>query len=291
MGFMGVELWKSNGLAANTTLVSDIRVSLGGIDFAESGRIANDAGDADTGANNYQNFPVFSAAFAGTSPVVMGSLSSEANTEYTIEFFSNPAGDIFANGQGETFLGRTMVTTNGSGIASFSPTLSTAITDGQIITATATDPSGNTSEFSVGIEADEIAPMLVSAIDRPNDAGGAINLTWTPSTSSAFTQQRIYRGTVSGGPYTLVTTIANSTTKSYTDTNNGAGLSNGTTYYYVIRGFDPIAPLETNNSDELSAAPSSNVTVNRTWDGGGGADTVGPMQRTGTTIHCQYRPT
>jgi hypothetical protein len=85
------------------------------------------------------------------------------------------------------------------------------VADGQIITATATDPLGNTSEFSIGIAADAVAPTNVLAVDRPNDAGGAINLAWTPSTSSTFTQQRIYRGTASGGPYTLVTTITNNT--------------------------------------------------------------------------------
>jgi hypothetical protein len=40
------------------------------------------------------------------------------------------------------------VTTNSKGTASFSLTLNSRLASGQIISATATDPFGNTSEFS-----------------------------------------------------------------------------------------------------------------------------------------------
>ena len=41
-----------------------------------------------------------------------------------------------------------MVTTDGSGNASFTVTFSATVAVGQFITATATDPNNNTSEFS-----------------------------------------------------------------------------------------------------------------------------------------------
>src|SRR5205085_5344725 len=47
-----------------------------------------------------------------------------------------------------TFHGSTMVTTDGSSNATFTAVLLTGTTVGQVVTATATDPSGNTSEFS-----------------------------------------------------------------------------------------------------------------------------------------------
>jgi hypothetical protein len=100
------------------------------------------------------------------------------------------------------------------------------------------------------------APTNLAATDA--GTGGAINLTWTPSTSSGVTEQRVKRSTVSGGPYTLVTTIANNTTSSYGD----SGLTNGTTYYYVVTAYDGTQALESANSNQSSATPS----------GGGGGD-------------------
>ncbi|MFZ5874913.1 MAG: hypothetical protein ACOYXU_00760, partial [Nitrospirota bacterium] len=118
-----------------------------------------------------------------------------------------------------------------------------------------TQESVNSAEASA-TPADNLAPAAptaVSAVDRPGDNGGAIDLSWTVSVSTDVTQQRVYRGTTTGGPYTLVTTIANNTTATYTDT----GLTNGTTYFYVVRAFD--ATQESVNSNEASAAPADNA--------------------------------
>jgi hypothetical protein len=55
-------------------------------------------------------------------------------------------------------------------------------------------------------------------------------LTWTASTSSGVSGYNVYRGTVSGGPYTLLTTTPVTTT-TYQDSTVTAG----TTYYYVVK--------------------------------------------------------
>ena len=116
-----------------------------GIDLGGTGVTPNDAGDGDTGANTLQNFPVISSVVVnGGASTAQGTLNSLANTTYRIELFSNAACDLIGNGEGETFLGATDVTTDGSGNASFSMNSGAAT----IVTATATDPSGNTSEFS-----------------------------------------------------------------------------------------------------------------------------------------------
>jgi CSLREA domain-containing protein len=119
-----------------------------GIDLDADGTSPNDAGDADAGANDLQNFPVLnSAASNGSATNVAGSLNSAASTVFRVEFFSNAACDLGGNGEGAQFLGTEDVTTDGNGNAAFNVVLPN-LAAGQAVTATATDPSGNTSEFS-----------------------------------------------------------------------------------------------------------------------------------------------
>jgi hypothetical protein len=118
-----------------------------GIDLGGDGVTPNDDCDADTGPNNLQNFPTLtSASSGGGSTTVQGSLNSTTSTAFRIEFFSSAACDSSGNGEGQTFLGFAMVTTNGTCTADINATLPVAA--GAVVTATATDPNGNTSEFS-----------------------------------------------------------------------------------------------------------------------------------------------
>ncbi len=112
-----------------------------GVDLNNDGVTANDVGDADVGPNGLQNFPVLTAATPGTPGTVTGSLDSAAGT-YRIEFFANTTCDPSGNGQGETFLG--FVDADANTPFQFDTDL---VLD-QIVTATATDANGNTSEFS-----------------------------------------------------------------------------------------------------------------------------------------------
>jgi len=118
-----------------------------GIDLGPSAGVSyNDAGDTDTGANEGLNYPVITAA---TPSQVRGTACAEAVVPKpcTVEvFLAEPlASDRSAgkNGQGRTFLAA--ATTNGSG--QFVATVSN-VPLGAYVTATATDASGNTSEFS-----------------------------------------------------------------------------------------------------------------------------------------------
>jgi len=129
----------------NAILSNSIHSNVGlGIDLGLLGVTANDACDSDTGANNLQNFPVLTSA--STTSTIQGTLNSTANTTFTIQFFANTSCDPSGNGEGQTFIGSMIVTTDASCNASF--TFPAALSLGQVITATATDPSNNTSEFS-----------------------------------------------------------------------------------------------------------------------------------------------
>jgi hypothetical protein len=112
-------------------------------------------------ANDKQAAPVLTGVSgSAASPTITGSLTSVPNTTFRIEFFASPAppaGNL-SNTEGQTLLGFTYVTTDGSGYASFTASSLSPIPSGQnYLTATATvatpngDGSytyGDTSQFS-----------------------------------------------------------------------------------------------------------------------------------------------
>ncbi|WP_293129017.1 SdrD B-like domain-containing protein [Microcoleus sp. bin38.metabat.b11b12b14.051] len=116
-----------------------------GIDLGNNGITANDAGDPDIGANLLQNFPVLTTANVGASNVtVAGTFNSIPSANYTLQFFANtPPGT-----QGQNLIGSATVTTDAAGNATFNQIFPVAVAPGQLITATAIDAAGNTSEFS-----------------------------------------------------------------------------------------------------------------------------------------------
>ena len=129
-----------------------------GIDLGHDGVTLNDAGDIDTGPNGLQNFPVLgSASLTGSNLLVDGTLNSTPDTTFRLEFFANAQAETSGHGEGERFLGFRQVTTDGTGAANFIAAFTGPVPTGQLVTATATDPDGNTSEFSATIEV--IAPQ------------------------------------------------------------------------------------------------------------------------------------
>jgi titin len=119
-----------------------------GIDLGSDGVTPNDPGDADSGPNGLQNFPVLtSAVSSGATLAVSGTLESAPNTTFAVEFFSNSSCDSSGFGEGQSFLGTVSVTTDAAGRATFQANVP-APSGAGFVTATATDPAGNTSEFS-----------------------------------------------------------------------------------------------------------------------------------------------
>ncbi|HEY0100412.1 MAG TPA: Calx-beta domain-containing protein, partial [Pyrinomonadaceae bacterium] len=135
-----------------------------GIDLGAAGVTPNDAGDPDTGSNNLQNFPlVRSVSTGGGSTNAQGTLNSAPNASYIIEVFANNSCDASGQGEGQFLLGLTTVNTDASGNAAFNATFPVQLLPGQSVTATATDASGNTSEFSVCHEVDQPGHVQFSA--------------------------------------------------------------------------------------------------------------------------------
>jgi hypothetical protein len=121
-----------------------------GIDLGTNGVTVNDPGDFDSGANNFQNYPLIGSGSSGGGFTNLGgSMSSTANTAFTLDFFISPDRDPSGYGEGSTYIGSTTVTTDNSGFASFNSSFNTVLNySGFYAAATATDPNGNTSEFS-----------------------------------------------------------------------------------------------------------------------------------------------
>lgn len=112
----------------------------------------NDAGDADSGPNELQNFPVLESAQFNSSVSkleITGRLDGTPNHTFAVDVYLNETADPSGYGEGQIYVGSFDVNTN-SGVATFQQTLTIpADAKGTFVTATATDnASGSTSEFS-----------------------------------------------------------------------------------------------------------------------------------------------
>jgi hypothetical protein len=93
------------------------------------------------------------------------------------------------------------------------------------------------------------APTSLSAPIASN--GGTVDLSWTATTSTWATGTRIYRATVSGGPYSLLQTITGLATTTWSEAPGNS------IYYYVARAYYTTggANWESANSNEVTAKP------------------------------------
>ncbi|HEY3053899.1 MAG TPA: Calx-beta domain-containing protein, partial [Thermoanaerobaculia bacterium] len=150
-----------------------------GINFG-FGPNVNDPGDTDTGPNNLQNSPVLTSAVLGSgNTTVTGTLNSTASTMFTIEIFDNAACDSLGFGEGAVFGAATNVTTDAMGNAAFSVVVPIAMT---VATATATDPAGNTSQFS---NCAATATLSINDITVTEGTGGTTTATFTVTRTPA----------------------------------------------------------------------------------------------------------
>ena len=76
-----------------------------------------------------------------------------------------------------------------------------------------------------------------------------VSLNWTASTYSGVAGYKIYRGTTSGGPYTLLSPVGNVT--SYMDTT----VVSGQTYYYVATAVDSSGNESTYSTESIAIIP------------------------------------
>jgi fibronectin type 3 domain-containing protein len=143
--------------------------------------------------------------------------------------------------------------TSGGPYTAVSAPVSTAYSDTSLTNATkyfyvvsALNSAGegaNSTEVSATPQAPTVAPATPTNI-AATAGNGQINLTW--GGSSGATSYHVKRSLTSGGPYSQA---AAPSTASYTST----GLTNGTTYYYVVSAVNSAG--ESANSAQASATP------------------------------------
>jgi hypothetical protein len=82
--------------------------------------------------------------------------------------------------------------------------------------------------------------------------GSSITLNWTATSDTYATGHRVFRGTASGGPFSLIAEVTPRTTTSYVDSPSPG------TYYYVLRAYK-LTNWESANSSEVSAGATTNT--------------------------------
>jgi len=152
-----------------------------GIDLGGNGVTPNDPGDADTGPNDLQNYPELAAALPLVGQLyIEGALNSRPGTAYDLEFFLSDACNASGHGEGLESIESVAVTTDGSGAASLGLTLIANVLPGDVVSATATDPNGSTSEFSACVVATTFTLALSPdsvVVTRGSEAKYAVDLT------------------------------------------------------------------------------------------------------------------
>ena len=139
-----------------------------------------------TGGNLLQTNPILTAATSAYgSTQVQGTLDSRPTATFRIEFFASLFWDPLWVGEGQRYLGATNVTTGADGHGIFSALLAGAVSADEIVTATATDAAGNTSEFSPWTFASS-GPQAVSL--TMNRIGDALTVRW-PSAAVLYRLQ------------------------------------------------------------------------------------------------------
>jgi hypothetical protein len=193
------------GSVGNTFTRNSLSDNAGlGIDLDRDGITPNDPGDTDTGTNELLNYPeIYNVGISLGQVVVTGETRPGANVEFFVV-----AADPTGYGEGVNFLGSGIensgadsngaIGLNDPSANQFTFTLPIGVlTCGDTITATATDPAGNTSEFSLNFT----TPYCSLSFDGTDDIVGTMNL---PFLTSFTVEAWVYRTADSGGQETFV---------------------------------------------------------------------------------------
>ena len=224
----------------------------------------------DAAGNIEANTTEVSATSSGTGPPAPTGLTATAIAAGSIKLdwtLSSPETDVAQYNiyRAITSLGQWYDTPFASVSVGISTYTDTTTTDGVTCyyVVRAQDAIGNneTNINEASATADATAPPAPTNLAATAVVGSGIQLDWTPSSPETdVSQYNIYRAVSSGGEnYSSPTYTASTGNISYTDTS----VSDGATYYYVVRARDAAGNIETNTNEVWAtvslAGPSVNV--------------------------------
>jgi len=158
---------------------------------------------------------------------------------------------------------------------STSSSYSLTSTIGQISIGTTTVGSGSVRELRSGFE---YFPFVTRAVVSAVPGSAQVALSWSASAGVlgwTVSGYGVGQSSTPGGPYTFSPTVV-------ATASTVVGLSNGTTYYFVVRTLDAFGNAIA-TSTEVSAIPVAGVTPPTPTPGGGGGGVYIPLSIATTT--------
>ena len=332
-GRSGIRIPDANGIANDNDnsgrLVNlDLNFIFGNsaraVDLGFEGLTLNDPGDLDGGANLQQNFPELgsgtSAAQGSTQAVgkpgnteavvnVNGTLNSSPNATYTVHWYFSADSACSSNQATSRPLvtGRIPnVNTNGTGNATFTIPLDfPAGVNSGIINCSATDPNGNTSEFSACLPVTGSGSQQTQVTIQTNPAGRSFTVdgtsytttqvfNWVPSSTHTISTtspqsggtgtQYVWSNWSDGGaishtvaPSSNTTYTANFTTQFFLTMNAGSDIRAGTVS--PASGFF-------NSGQSVNISATANTGYNFSgWTGSGAGSFTGATNAASVTMN------
>ncbi len=159
---------------------------------------------------------------------------------------------VVATNTGTTSITLSQATISGTGFSFTGPSLPVTLASGQAASFSVTfaPTTGGNVTGSLSVVSTASNSPTSSSLSAAGVNQHSVALTWTASTTSGVTGYDVYRGTISGGPYTLLNSSPTSST-SYTDTTVEAGQ----TYYYVATAVNS-SGVQSTDSNQVTAVVS-----------------------------------
>jgi len=172
----------------------------------------------------------FGSVNVGNNSSLGVTLKNNGNSNITISGISGASGGFTTSGVGAG----TILTPNQSATlnVTFTPTASGA------------------ASATITINSNSTATPSISVSGTGASTASSVSLSWAASSSSDVIGYNIYRGTISGGPYTKLTA---SPLSSVTDTDST--VSSGTTYYYVVTAVDSSNNESADSNQAVASVP------------------------------------